>query len=215
MFINPKQAISERWITGVTDPEKQVQPNAIDFSLDTLKLVDNTSLAFISESGKIMRPLDTMSIDADGNWILQGGRVYDGTSNMFVDVPEGVAAVLYTRSTFARNGVFIISGLYDSGYKGHIGFTIYTIGGPMRITPGTRIGQIGFMHADAAGKYAGGYNHQQGTHYAQESQATAGNAAANGIYPTGPDVGQKLIPSDPRRTETGMGPLLGTNSKFL
>lgn len=172
MFINPKIAIERGWIKGIKDPAKQVQPNAIDFTLDKVMILNTDIIATIGETHKTMRPLYPYSLTpayhldpVETYWALEGLRVYDGMSDMYVEVPEGVAAVLYTRSTFARNGVFITSGLYDSGFKGNIGFTIYTIGGPINIDPGTRIGQIAFIGAESAGVYAGGYNHEQGTHY--------------------------------------------------
>lgn len=164
MFINPKQAIDLGWIKGVKDPAKQIQPNAIDFTLDKV-LGLSRGVARISEQGKVMRDAYEYHVEESGFWRLEGGRVYDGTSDVYVEVPEGVAAVLYTRSTFARNGVFILSGLYDSGYKGHVGFTIYTIGGEIQIAPGTRIGQIAFLAAKTARMYDGGWNHEIGTHY--------------------------------------------------
>lgn len=176
MFINPKIAIERGWIKGIKDPAKQVQPNAIDFTLDQLFTLNTDTTAFVSESRKVMRQLYPYTLDpaypldpVEKSWALEGLRVYDGMSDMYVEVPEGVAAILYTRSTFARNGVFIVSGLYDSGFKGNIGFTIYTIGGPIDIEPGTRIGQIAFIGADSEGVYAGGYNHEQGTHYANST----------------------------------------------
>lgn len=199
MFINPTLAIQNNAIRGIRNAALQVQPNAVDFTLDKLMVVDSSVTAHIGEKSKTMRPLVSIDADSNGNFILQGGKVYDGTSEMFVEVPEGAAAVLFTRSTFARNGVFIVSGLYDSGYKGHVGFTIYTLGGPVTIEKGTRIGQIAFISAAAAKQYAGGYNHEAGTHYAQEGA-----------------IGQRQIASDPRRTETGMGAILAPeNSKFL
>lgn len=206
MFVNPQQAVDAGFITGVKDAAKQVQPNAIDFTLDKLMALSQND-AFVSEGGKSMRKLEEVPVDEDGNWVLEGGRVYDGTSDMFVKVPSGGAALLFTRSTFARNGVFIVSGLYDSGYEGHVGFTIYTIGGSIKIAKGTRIGQMALVTADAAKQYAGGYNHQQGTHYAQPT--------AMPQQGTGTNVGQRQIASDPQRTETGMGPIVGANSTFL
>jgi deoxycytidine triphosphate deaminase len=160
MFINPLQAIDLGWITGIKDPKVQVQPNAIDFSLDVVQSIGNT-VARITESGKTMRSTEVLA-PVDDLWELAGQRVYDGTSDVYVNVPVGVAAVLWTRSTFARNGVLIASGLYDTGYKGHVGFTIYTYGGPIQIGKGTRIGQIGFIKAENAGVYAGGWNHDKG-----------------------------------------------------
>lgn len=163
MFINPKTAVEKGWIQRIHNPDKQIQPNAIDFTVDDIQIVSSMP-AHVSESNKTMRLLENLPL-VKGRWELMPNRVYDGTSEVFVDIPEGVAAVLWTRSTFARNGVFIMSGLYDSGYKGHIGFTIYTPGGFLTIEPHTRIGQIGFIHSESAGLYSGGWNHQQGTHY--------------------------------------------------
>lgn len=164
MFINPKIAIQQGWVQGIVNHDKQVQPNAIDFTLDTLKVLSSDT-ARLSEESKSMRQLLDVPV-FPGGWGIEHGRVYDGTSTMYVDLPEGVAAILYTRSTLARNGVFIVSGLYDSGYKGHVGFTIYPIGGNIVIQPGTRVGQIAFVSADSARLYAGGWNHAEGTHYA-------------------------------------------------
>lgn len=170
MFIKPTVAIEKGWIKGIKDPAKQVQPNAIDFTLDTLLGLSAMTPALVSESGKTMRQTFDMISSVNGAWHLAQGVVYDGTSEMYVEVPEGVAAILYTRSTLARNGVFLLSGLYDSGYKGHIGFTIYPVGGAIEIAPGTRVGQIAFVSAESAGMYAGGWNHAEGTHYTGEQK---------------------------------------------
>jgi deoxycytidine triphosphate deaminase len=171
MFISPLHAIQKGWITHsqckTVDDWKQrkfISPNAIDFTLDKLGIINSKVGAIIGESSKTMRPVDPYE-PTSREWLLDGNSVYDGMSDMYVEVPEGVAAVLWTRSTFARNGVFIMSGLYDTGFKGNIGFTIYTIGGPIKIEQGTRIGQIGFIAAANAGAYAGGYNHEAGKHW--------------------------------------------------
>lgn len=175
MIINPRIAIANGWIKNIKDESKQVQPNGIDFTLDTLKVLSQDT-AKISESDKVMRSLQdyphhALSYDRS-HWFLEAQRVYDGTSDVYVEVPQGVATLLYTRSTFVRNGIFIVSGLYDSGYKGHIGFTIYTLGGAAHVEKGVRVGQIVFVKADSAGAYAGQWNHQQGTHYREPPQPT-------------------------------------------
>lgn len=161
MFINPKLAVAEGWIQGIRDENKQIQPNAIDFTMDSLHLL-NTEVAHLSESGKTMRSHDAVAPE-NGFWHMAHTRVYDGTSDMFVTLPDGVAAILYTRSTLTRNGVFLMSGLYDSGFNGHIGFTLYPLGGDITIAPGTRVGQIAFVQAASAFLYAGNWNHDPAT----------------------------------------------------
>lgn len=221
MFTNPKDVINSGWISHPMcknlqhwSDNKFISPNAIDFTLDEVLFIKDNDTAFISNNKKIvkMKQLLTVTPINEGNdipyWQLQGGKVYDGTSNMYVEVPEGyVCFPMFTRSTFARNGTFIVSGLFDSGYKGHIGFTIYTMGGPIDIEMGTRIGQIGFVKSEYAHLYAGGYNHQQYTHYTDATPfvQTPGKVA----------IGERQIQHNPARTEQGMGPLINSNSDFL
>lgn len=171
MFINPKEAIKNGWIQG-NIPDKNIQPNAIDFALDEIKLVTcNNAPPFVGERKKEMSPLlDVLPMfrgDGTQFWSLDSGRVYDGTSNFYVDLPSGIAAILYTRSTLTRNGVILASGLYDSGFKGHIGFTIYPLAHTIELEIGVRVGQIAFVSSESAGLYAGGWNHEQGTHYTE------------------------------------------------
>lgn len=177
MFINPKTAINNGWIKGdITD--KHIQPNAIDFTLDRVFYINDAGGCAISEYGKRMRPQSEMTplpvarsmyeikdVPADMlGWRLDKAS-YDCMSNFYVEVPEGVAAYLIIRSTFNRNGLFVTSGLYDSGFKGHIGFVLHNVIGQTYLEQGVRVGQIIFVSSENAGVYAGGWNHEQGTHY--------------------------------------------------
>lgn len=205
MLINPHEVIQNGWITGITDPASQIQPNAIDFTLDELLLVNSDDVAYISNNKKLVKMKQLLPVAihhpaSNIHWHLEGMKVYDGTSKMYVKVPAGYACVpMFTRSTFTRNGTFLMSGLYDSGFEGHIGFTIYTNGGPIDIEVGTKIGQIGFVKSENAHMYAGGYNHPSGTHYTTVT----------------PPIGEKQIQHNPARTESGMGPILNTDSDFV
>lgn len=170
MFINPKTAIEKGWITGIANPDKQVQPNAIDFTADQAFEVSHFDF-YISESGKQMRggePLATRTTffepENKESFIIPGRDMLDFLSDVYVELPEGVAAQLVIRSTLSRNGLLLTSGLYDSGFKGHIGFLLHNLHEyDAIIAKGTRVGQIVFIAADSAGTYAGGYNHVAGT----------------------------------------------------
>lgn len=183
MFINPKIAIQEGWVTGIVDEEKQVQPNAIDFTLDKLFTINHQNEFIISEEGKQMRggleyPPVLHRASGMDFWTLRPNQVYDGMSNMFVKVPDGVAVQLIIRSTFNRNGIFLTSGLYDSGFEGHIGFAIHNRSGDAKIGVGTRVGQIIFVESENAMKYSGGWNHEEGTHYSED---LAGHGDTDGM----------------------------------
>lgn len=180
MFINPKTAIERGWIKGdITDTH--IQPNAIDFTLDRVFFINPIGSCAITEFGKRMRPQQEVTVlpikrqlydipnapDDLYGWNLEQGS-WDCMSDFYVEVPPGVAAYLIIRSTFNRNGLFITSGLYDSGFKGHIGFVLHNLLGHTTIQQGTRVGQIIFVSSENAGVYAGGWNHEQGTHHSEK-----------------------------------------------
>jgi deoxycytidine triphosphate deaminase len=180
MFINPKHAIEKGWIKGnITD--KHIQPNAIDFTLDRVFNITGDPCV-VAEFGKSMRPqyerhpipierelynILNAPTSVEG-WILPQGS-YDCMSDFYVQVPAGVAATLIVRSTFNRNGVFITSGLYDSGFQGHIGFVLHNLLGQVTVPIGTRVGQLIFVASENAGVYAGGWNHEIGTHHSEKT----------------------------------------------
>ncbi len=170
MFINPKIAIQKGWITGLNDPDKQVQPNAIDFTADKAFEVADKEF-YISETHKQMRggeqvvPRPTFYESNNRNsWYIAGGEMLDFLSDVYVDLPEGVAAQLVIRPSLARKGLQLVSGLYDSGFKGHIGFLLHNRHRfEAFIAEGTRVGQIIFIQADASKGYLGFYSHDAGT----------------------------------------------------
>jgi len=69
---------------------------------------------------------------------------------------------LITRSTLNRNGAFIISGLYDSGFYGPAAGTIYNFGGMTLIELGARVAQFVVAEAENDFPYDGSYNTKQG-----------------------------------------------------
>jgi deoxycytidine triphosphate deaminase len=74
-----------------------------------------------------------------------------------ITVGDGEAGWVITRSTLNRNGVFLTSGLYDSGYSGVMAGVMHVTIGPMRIERGTRIGQYLSFEAQSLHKYNGDY----------------------------------------------------------
>lgn len=163
MLANPQFMVNSGFVKNLTDIKKQIQPNAIDFTVDQIQMM-YTQHCMIGEGHKEMRmqrPLDP----EDGWWKLSPSMQYDVSSNVYVEVPEGYAALLILRSTFVRNGMWLASGLYDSGFKGNIGAVLHTGSTYPTIEVGVRIGQIMFIESKSAGVYAGGYNTTDGTHW--------------------------------------------------
>ena len=165
MLVNPRTVIDNGWVRfpSNVDVEKFIQPNALDFTIDSLYTVAENVFKITADDQKQHRGVSSVPL-TDGHWTLYRG-VYDMASEMYVEVPEGHAAQLVTRSSFVRNGLYILSGLYDSGFKGPIGCVLHNRCGEAWIEPGTRIGQIIFVDSQTAKQYAGGYSTNEGEHW--------------------------------------------------
>jgi len=89
---------------------------------------------------------------------LPQGHAYNVLLNEIVELPDDVYAMLYGRSSYNREGVLIRGSVYDPGYKGQVGCTIYNMSGNfLKIKPNERICQMMFFRADPASKYDGQY----------------------------------------------------------
>ena len=64
-------------------------------------------------------------------------------------------------------GVVLNSGLWDSGYRGHLGAVVRNRSGLLKLHMNTRVCQIKFIRSEVSGVvYAGGYNKEKGEHWA-------------------------------------------------
>jgi deoxycytidine triphosphate deaminase len=184
MLLNPQQLVDKQVVKGTVS----VQPNAVDFTIDSVNVIEPT-LAYISNDKSLVQHATQLKLELKDaydlkptygilheareleqgqvfGWLLKPKHEYDVTSDVYVEVPEGMAAFLVARSTFNRNGVTLTSGLYDSGFKGNIGFVLHTGNTPVFVEQGSFVGQIYFTDSQNAGTYAGGYNTKDGQHWA-------------------------------------------------
>ena len=75
-----------------------------------------------------------------------------------ISVPANAAAMLFVRSSLSRKGIFISSGVYDPGFSGASGCTIYNMGNERVVfEKGDRIAQMVFFECDPASQYNGKY----------------------------------------------------------
>ena len=82
--------------------------------------------------------------------------------NEEVNIPEDMFALVWSRSTFNRNGVIVRGCVLDSGYRGIPCFSVYNFSGnELHLPKGTRICQILFFNADSAGIYKGQYQYEK------------------------------------------------------
>lgn len=140
-------------LSGVKDGD--VQPNAVDLRVGKIFKIKCDDMFIISEDNKTHRGSEQLHPDKDGWYHLIGGA-YEVVMENEIEVGDGEAGWVITRSTLNRNNVFLTSGLYDSGYHGVMAAVMH-VGGPMRIKQGTRVGQYLSFDAEQLSKYNGSY----------------------------------------------------------
>lgn len=135
--------------------EGDVQPNAVDLRLGKVLMIRPSTFT-ITEDEKIHRGAAELQPDNNGYFVLPQGS-YEVVMENIIEVGEGEAGWVITRSTLNRNGVHLTSGLYDSGYRGVMAATMHVNAGPMRIKKGTRIGQYLSFNSESLHMYDGSY----------------------------------------------------------
>ena len=135
--------------------EGDSQPNAVDLRLGKVYKINNEMFE-VSNDHKKHRGSEEMFPDGDGYYNLQPGS-YEVVMENIIHVGDGEAGWVITRSTLNRNGCYITSGLYDSGYHGVMAGVLHVTTGPARIKQGTRIGQYLSFDAVMLRAYDGDY----------------------------------------------------------
>lgn len=87
--------------------------------------------------------------------ILRKGECRNILLNETIKLPIDMYATFIQRSSYSRKGVFVTTGVYDPGYEGSLGCTIYNFGEDIAIGKDERIGQLLVFKADAASGYDG------------------------------------------------------------
>lgn len=135
--------------------EGDVQPNAVDLRLGKIFRIQ-PNVFKITNDEKQHRGTEEIFPDGFGFYNLEPGH-YEVVMENIINVGEGEAGWVITRSTLNRNGVFLTSGLYDTGYHGVMAGVMHVNVGPVMIKQGTRIGQYISFNAEALHKYEGSY----------------------------------------------------------
>lgn len=135
--------------------EGDVQPNAVDLRVAKVFKINDADFV-LDEDKKQHRGSVELQPDNNGYWGLAPGT-YEVIMENSIDVAEGEAGFVITRSTLNRNGVFLTSGLYDSGYGGVMAGAMHVSCGMFKLKKGTRIGQYLSFEAESVSMYDGDY----------------------------------------------------------
>lgn len=170
MIISPKKAIAEGWI--ISDHEdgilpEHIQPNGIDlvcrqifypgFNID--KIVSNISTKEFADSS-LLSPLQIFE-DSKYYYTVEPFAYYLVDCHEKVTIPKGVAAKIIKRSRVNRAGVILQSALWDSGFRGRLGLTLFPFGRIIfeKCEP---LAQIVFFDAEDSGVlYDGNFQNQE------------------------------------------------------
>lgn len=151
-----KHVIGKDSKTTLTQIKKEdIQPNAIDLRLDRVFKINDKQFE-ISNEHKKHRGSFEIKPDKNDYFELSSGA-YEIVFENIINVGENETGFVITRSTFIRNGCFLISGLYDSGYVGAMTAALHITTAPAKIKKGTRIGQYLSFDAEMLYKYNGSY----------------------------------------------------------
>jgi len=135
--------------------EGDVQPNAVDLRVAKVMRINNDPF-IIDEERKVHRGSVEVEVNEDGYWELEPGS-YEIVMDNAVKVGVGESGFVITRSTLNRNGVYITTGLYDSGYHGMMAAALHVQRGVAYIKPGTRVGQYLCFESETLSEYDGDY----------------------------------------------------------
>lgn len=132
------------------------QPNAVDLRLGRLFKINNNLFEISNDHKQHRGTSHELKPDSSGYFVLEPGE-YEAVMENVIQVGEGEAGWVITRSTLNRNGLFLTSGLYDSGYHGVMAAVLHVTCGIARIKKGTRIGQYLSFNAESLSLYNGDY----------------------------------------------------------
>lgn len=141
-------------LTAVKDGDSQ--PNAVDLRLEKIFKIKSDIFEISNEHKKHRGTELEIKPDPEGYFNLAPGS-YEVIMENIINVGNGEAGWVITRSTLNRNGCFLTSGLYDSGYNGVMAGVLHVGVGHARIKKGTRIGQYLSFDAEALSSYDGDY----------------------------------------------------------
>lgn len=158
---------------GILDSENaadQAAPNGVDLRVDRVFEIAKDNYVVLSEKQKVhankkeMYPTTVvgppLSNKKEAAWVLNPGS-YEVIFEEQIHVGIDEAGWLFTRSTLNRNGIFLTTGLYDSGYDGKFAAVLHVTGPGLMLVPGTRIAQYVSLSAQSLKNYAesGSYGH--------------------------------------------------------
>ena len=168
MILNDKQ------IKELVEKKKMINPftkhkeeGKLSYGLDPYGYTLRLSNDFVYFTNDISQPLNPLSDDMHrvvkhvitDTYLLKPKEVVLGRSVEYIKMPNNITGFAYTKSTYARLGVFANITTIDAGWEGFLTIEIANLGrNPVYIIANRGIAQIHFIKGEEAGsKYNGKY----------------------------------------------------------
>ena len=148
-------------LTGLEDPDLQVQQNGVDLTLDTVWRLEGRSSLGWSNADRELAPRRLVESTPDGWYELDPGA-YVIRLREVVTLPLDVMAIGRPRSSLCRCGASIHTAVWDAGYTGRSEalLVVYATDG-LRLQRGARVLQLVFIRLDGAtSSYDGMYQRE-------------------------------------------------------
>ena len=141
------------------DKNKIIQPNGIDLYVEQIERLGSKGCFSCGDNVKTDHCYTAVGSAyelVENKYVLKAGEVYKVETAYEINIPNNMMAIIFIRSSLNRNGVQLGSGLWDSGFKGNVGFTLYPHVNTNLYLP-CRVAQIVFFEASGAYLYNGQY----------------------------------------------------------
>jgi len=141
------------------DNLNDVQPNSIDLRVEKVFLPQQ-NVFVLSEEKRVHRgskELPTRRFQDEDDWWCLTPGFYEIVFKNEIRLPKGEAGFVIPRSTLVRNGVYLATGLYDSGYEGMMVSGLHVTTAPFYLKRNTRLAQFLLFEAETLRKYDGVY----------------------------------------------------------
>lgn len=159
MIVNPNDIYLREILTGVQNPQKQIQQNGIDITLKRVYRIlppsENNGVCLLTETNRIL-PNREEVISENGMFKLKEGVTYDIEFNEQVKIPQNMNWTLVQRSSLNRMWAYFSCGVYDSWYEWRI-WAILRPSLDIMLEVNTRLAQFVFTFADGNWLYQGRY----------------------------------------------------------
>lgn len=145
---------ASRLIEGAIDLNTQLTPNGIDltagdiFEFEAAGALDFSNKERLIPQGKEIQPKKKFAEDKFGWWDLKKGA-YKVKTNETLNIPKGLVAMAFTRTSLLRAGAFTGHGVWDAGFSGKSEFLL-AVDNPfgLKLKQNARVAQVVFFTID-------------------------------------------------------------------